>query len=164
MDIRLAVKPCTTTPLRPGQLGKLIITLLFHDLSNDITFPLRYTPVDAELIPSGELLPVRGTPFDFRQPKRLGEVERFARHNSPETNSNILNLLEGDLRGARHCEHLQSRLRPQSRYLHFFFASGMYFISRHRTRMSIFSNPDYKCLCVRSGQLQRWSMTGEECW
>ena len=124
MDIRLAVKPCTTTPLRPGQLGKLIITLRFHDLSNYIALTLRYTPVDAELIPSGELLPVRGTPFDFRQPKRLGEVKRFVRHNSPETNSNILNLLEGDLEGARHCKHLQSRLRPQSRCLHFFFASG----------------------------------------
>jgi len=38
------------------------------------TWATWYTPVDAELIPSGELLPVRGTPFDFRQPKRLGEV------------------------------------------------------------------------------------------
>ena len=75
----------------------MIITLRFHDLSNYIAFPLRYTPVDAELIPSGELLPVLGTPFDFRQPKRLGEVKRFVRHNSPETNSYIFDLLEGDL-------------------------------------------------------------------
>merc|ERR1719275_571563 len=33
-----------------------------------------YTPVDAELIPSGEVLPVRGTVFDFRQPTLLGKV------------------------------------------------------------------------------------------
>ncbi len=29
----------------------------------------RYTPVDANLIPTGELAPVEGTPFDFRSPK-----------------------------------------------------------------------------------------------
>jgi aldose 1-epimerase len=33
----------------------------------------RYTPVDAMLIPTGELPPVDGTPFDFRFPRRLGE-------------------------------------------------------------------------------------------
>lgn len=32
----------------------------------------RYTPVDATKIPTGELAPVAGTPFDFRQPVRLG--------------------------------------------------------------------------------------------
>jgi len=32
----------------------------------------RYTPVDATLIPTGELAPVAGTPFDFRQPKPIG--------------------------------------------------------------------------------------------
>lgn len=31
-----------------------------------------YTPVDAELIPTGELAPVAGTRFDFRQPRRIG--------------------------------------------------------------------------------------------
>ena len=31
-----------------------------------------YTPVDATLIPTGELRPVRGTPFDFREPKPIG--------------------------------------------------------------------------------------------
>ncbi|WP_181708087.1 aldose epimerase family protein [Chthonobacter rhizosphaerae] len=29
----------------------------------------RYTPVDADLIPTGELAPVAGTPFDFRHPR-----------------------------------------------------------------------------------------------
>ncbi len=32
----------------------------------------RYTPVDAGLIPTGELASVEGTPFDFRKPERLG--------------------------------------------------------------------------------------------
>jgi len=32
----------------------------------------RYTPVDATLIPTGELAPVQGTPLDFRQPTRIG--------------------------------------------------------------------------------------------
>jgi aldose 1-epimerase len=32
----------------------------------------RFTPVDKGLIPSGELRPVAGTPFDFRQPTAIG--------------------------------------------------------------------------------------------
>ncbi|HZQ90465.1 MAG TPA: aldose epimerase family protein [Terriglobales bacterium] len=33
----------------------------------------RFTPVNATLIPTGELRPVAGTPFDFRQARRVGE-------------------------------------------------------------------------------------------
>lgn len=32
-----------------------------------------FTPVDATLIPTGELMPVAGTPFDFTTPHRVGE-------------------------------------------------------------------------------------------
>jgi aldose 1-epimerase len=32
----------------------------------------RFTPVDAGLIPTGELKPVEGTPFDFRAPRAIG--------------------------------------------------------------------------------------------
>jgi aldose 1-epimerase len=32
----------------------------------------RFTPVDATLIPTGDLRPVHGTPFDFRQPSAIG--------------------------------------------------------------------------------------------
>ena len=32
----------------------------------------RYTPVNETLIPTGELAPVQGTPFDFRQPTAIG--------------------------------------------------------------------------------------------
>jgi len=35
----------------------------------------RYTPVDANLIPTGELADVSGTPFDFRKPMAIGERE-----------------------------------------------------------------------------------------
>ena len=33
----------------------------------------RYTPLNEELIPTGEIAPVAGTPFDFRAPKRIGQ-------------------------------------------------------------------------------------------
>ncbi|MDB5252724.1 MAG: aldose epimerase [Flaviaesturariibacter sp.] len=32
----------------------------------------RYTPTDSTSIPTGELAPVAGTPFDFREPKKIG--------------------------------------------------------------------------------------------
>ncbi|WP_155056115.1 aldose epimerase family protein [Streptomyces blattellae] len=38
----------------------------------------RYTPVDSGLIPTGELAPVAGTPFDFRRTKAIGEDIREA--------------------------------------------------------------------------------------
>ena len=42
-------------------------------LAHEITLPAdRYTVVDATLIPTGELRPVPGTPFDFRTPHAIG--------------------------------------------------------------------------------------------
>lgn len=38
-----------------------------------------YTPVDAELIPTGAITPVAGTPFDFRKPTVVGQRIRDAR-------------------------------------------------------------------------------------
>jgi aldose 1-epimerase len=32
-----------------------------------------YTPTDADLIPTGEILPLKGTPMDFNQPTRIGD-------------------------------------------------------------------------------------------
>lgn len=37
-----------------------------------------YTPVDADLVPTGETAPVEGTPFDFRQAKPIGRDLRDA--------------------------------------------------------------------------------------
>jgi aldose 1-epimerase len=44
-------------------------TILSHELTIDAD---RYTPVDATLIPTGELAPVQGTPFDFRKRTAIG--------------------------------------------------------------------------------------------
>jgi aldose 1-epimerase len=44
--------------------------VLGHVLKIDAS---RITPVDANLIPTGELQPVEGTPFDFRKPHPIGE-------------------------------------------------------------------------------------------
>ena len=42
-------------------------------LHDEITIPAdKYTPIDAGLIPTGELAPVEGTPFDFRKPHVIG--------------------------------------------------------------------------------------------
>jgi aldose 1-epimerase len=55
---------------------------VFFNLSNAPASPVsnhlvqlhaqRYLPLQANQVPTGELLPVAGTPFDFRQTKRLG--------------------------------------------------------------------------------------------
>ena len=43
-------------------------------LAHQVTLPAdRYTVVDANLIPTGELKPVKGTPFDFTTPHAIGE-------------------------------------------------------------------------------------------
>jgi aldose 1-epimerase len=43
-------------------------------LDNILWIPAEtYTPTDAELIPTGEILPLRGTPMDFSQPTRIGD-------------------------------------------------------------------------------------------
>jgi aldose 1-epimerase len=44
--------------------------VLGHVLKIDAS---RMTPVDASLIPTGELKPLEGTPFDFRSPHAIGE-------------------------------------------------------------------------------------------
>ena len=43
--------------------------ILGHELMIDAD---RFTPVDETLIPNGELAPVEGTPFDFREPTAIG--------------------------------------------------------------------------------------------
>jgi aldose 1-epimerase len=42
--------------------------IVAHEVTIDAD---RYTPVDAGLIPTGELAPVAGTPFDFRRPMAI---------------------------------------------------------------------------------------------
>jgi aldose 1-epimerase len=45
-------------------------TVLDHDLEIEAD---QYTPVDSELIPTGEIAPVKGTPLDFTTPHKIGE-------------------------------------------------------------------------------------------
>lgn len=45
-------------------------TTLNHEL---MIHASHYTPVDKGLIPTGEIAPVKGTPFDFTSPHRVGE-------------------------------------------------------------------------------------------
>nr|WP_294905708.1 aldose epimerase family protein [uncultured Lacibacter sp.] len=50
--------------------GDVNNTILDHTLQVNAD---KYTPVDAGLIPTGELKDVKGTPFDFLQPHKIGE-------------------------------------------------------------------------------------------
>jgi len=45
-------------------------TVLYHDLEIEAD---QYTPVDSELIPTGEIATVKGTPLDFTTPHKIGE-------------------------------------------------------------------------------------------
>ncbi len=60
----------------------------------------RYTPVDETLIPTGELVPVEGTPFDFRIPKAIGPGQRSSHEQivlgRGYDHNFVLNREEGD--------------------------------------------------------------------
>src|SRR6185436_7753132 len=49
--------------------GDVNNTILNHSLMIDAD---NYTPVDTSLIPTGEIKPVKGTPFDFTTAKPIG--------------------------------------------------------------------------------------------
>jgi len=65
----------------------------------------RYTPVDATLIPTGELLSVEGTPFDFRSPQPIGARVRDGRDQQMRygrgyDHNFVINDADGTLRQA----------------------------------------------------------------
>jgi aldose 1-epimerase len=58
----------------------------------------RYTPTDADLIPTGEIVPLQGTPMDFQQPARLGErIDQL----KPGLNGYDHNYILGDGKGMK---------------------------------------------------------------
>jgi aldose 1-epimerase len=61
----------------------------------------RYTPVDETLIPTGELAPVEGTPFDFRRPftigARIDEPHQQLKYGRGYDHNFILNRRGADL-------------------------------------------------------------------
>jgi aldose 1-epimerase len=61
----------------------------------------RFTPVDAGLIPTGQLAPVAGTPFDFRQPKAIGrDIAQSGGDPVGFDHNFVLNGAMGELRWA----------------------------------------------------------------
>jgi aldose 1-epimerase len=69
--------------------------ILAHELTIDAAF---YTPVDAALIPTGEILSVSGTPLDFRTMKRIG---RDIAATGSGYDHNYVLTVEADVRGLR---------------------------------------------------------------
>jgi aldose 1-epimerase len=69
----------------------------------------RFVPIDAESIPYGELAPVTGTPFDFRQPRtvgeRIGQPDKQLRHGTGYDHCCVLNKAAGE-RGLKRAEHV----------------------------------------------------------
>jgi aldose 1-epimerase len=64
-------------------------------LNHEVTLPAdRYTVVDATLIPTGELRPVKGTPFDFTTPHAIGE--RIAQVPGGYDHNWVLNTATGE--------------------------------------------------------------------
>ena len=61
----------------------------------------RFTPVDAELIPTGELRSVEGTPFDFRTPvaigKRIDQPDEQLRFGRGYDHNFVLNKKPGEM-------------------------------------------------------------------
>ncbi len=62
------------TPINLSQHSYFNLTGATRDvLDHEITLNAdRFTPVDSSLIPTGEILPVDGTPFDLRTPSKIG--------------------------------------------------------------------------------------------
>jgi aldose 1-epimerase len=76
-------------------------------LSHELTINAdQYTPVDSTLIPTGEIVPVEGTPFDFRKPTTIGdrinESHEQLRYGRGYDHNFVLNRRDGELVHAAH--------------------------------------------------------------
>lgn len=75
--LRIEITATTDAPTICNMTQHTYWNLAGHDAGsvNDHVVHLnadRYMPVDASLIPTGEIAPVQGTPFDFTKPKPIG--------------------------------------------------------------------------------------------
>jgi len=76
--LRLEYEAVTTKPTVVNFTNHAYFTLGTH-ASGPIydqllqVFASRWTPTDERQVPTGEIAPVEGTPFDFREPARIGE-------------------------------------------------------------------------------------------
>ena len=67
-----------------------------------------YTPADAALIPTGEIAPVAGTPYDFREPKPIGrDLAKTPEGRGYDTNF-VVRGKPGELRPAARAEDPKS--------------------------------------------------------
>ena len=75
-----------------------------------------FVAIDSESIPTGELTPVTGTPFDFRLPRqigeRIGQPDKQLRHGSGYDHNLVLNRPQGTslIRAARVSEPVSGRV------------------------------------------------------
>jgi len=90
--------------------------ILGHQVTIDAD---RFTPVDATLIPTGELAPVAGTPFDFRRPvavgARIGAEHPQLKAGNGYDHNFVLNKTSGGPGGlAPRAEHAARVVDPKS--------------------------------------------------
>ncbi len=83
LDIRMTA--VTSSPTIVNMVHHTYWNLRGHDAGDVLGHHLGissdfFTPVDEELIPTGEILTVVGTPFDFRQPREIGGRIREIEH------------------------------------------------------------------------------------
>jgi aldose 1-epimerase len=87
--------------------GPGVRDVLDHEVSLDAS---RFTPTDTTSIPTGELAPVAGTPFDFRTPSRIGariaDPFRQLRMTNGYNHNYVLDRSAGD-RSLKHAAHVK---------------------------------------------------------
>src|SRR6185437_12844588 len=110
-ELRVEYRATTTKPT-PVTLSQHSYFNLTGDARRDVLNHLitlsadRYTPVDATMIPTGELASVEGTPFDLRLPTRIGARvdvdDEQLRHGGGFDHNFVLNRTEPGLMHAGH--------------------------------------------------------------